>query len=59
VARKEPISEVCRHHRALSTYDLSVIAARLSQTIKWDPKKEQVVGDSQALALVAREAQRV
>lgn len=53
--RKEPISDVFSHHRALSTCHLAGIAARLNRTLTWDPKKEQVLGDSVANGFVARE----
>ncbi|QDT08110.1 Gfo/Idh/MocA family protein [Stieleria marina] len=53
--RKEPISDVFSHHRALSTCHLAGIAARLGREIKWDPKKEQVVGDDQAQSFIARD----
>ena len=54
-ARKEPISDVFSHHRALSTCHLAGIAARVGRTVRWNPKTEQVVGDPLAQALVARE----
>ena len=57
-ARKEPISDVFSHHRALSTCHLAGIAARLGRKIKWDPKKERVVDDPQAQALVGREKRK-
>ena len=53
--RKEPISDVFSHHRALSTCHLAAIAARLGREIKWDPQAECVVGDEQAQAFLARE----
>jgi hypothetical protein len=53
--RKEPISDVYSHHRALSTCHLAGIAARLGRTIQWDPEKQVIVGDQAAQGLVARE----
>ncbi len=53
-ARKEPISDVFSHHRALSTCHLAGIAARLGRKIKWDPKAEKIVGDEQAQGFVSR-----
>ncbi len=53
--RKEPISDVFSHHRALSTCHLAGIAARLNRKITWDPTKESVVGDPLAQSMVARE----
>ena len=55
VDRKEPISDVYSHHRALSTCHLAGIAARLDREIQWDPAKEEIVGDSQAQDFVARD----
>lgn len=58
VARKEPISDVFSHHRALSTCHLAGIAARLNRGIKWDPLAEQIVGDEQAQSFVSREPRK-
>lgn len=54
-ARKEPISDVFSHHRALSTCHLAGIAARVGRKIHWDPNGEKVVGDQAAQSLVARD----
>lgn len=53
--RRQPVSDVFSHHRALTTCHLAGIAARLGRKIKWDPAKEEIVGDSVAQSLVARE----
>ena len=37
---------------------LSAIAARLGRKIKWDPKKEKIVGDDQAAAMQSRERRK-
>ena len=52
--RKEPVSDVFSHHRALSTCHLAAIAARLGRQIRWDPVAEKVVGDELAQSFVAR-----
>ena len=52
--RKQPVSDVFSHHRALSTCHLAGIAARLGRKIRWDPQTEQVVGDAQAQSFVGR-----
>ncbi len=57
-ARKEPISDVFSHHRALSTCHLAAIAARLGRRINWDPKRQRVIDDPQAAALIAREKRK-
>lgn len=54
-ARKEPISDVYSHHRALSTCHLAGIAARLNRKITWDPANQIIVGDAQAQSLVSRD----
>jgi len=58
VARREPISDVWSHHRALTTCHLAGIAARLGRKIHWDPGRETIIGDSQAQALVSRERRK-
>lgn len=54
-SRKEPISDVFSHHRALSTCHLAGIAARVGRKVRWDPTNERVLGDQLAQSLVARE----
>ena len=56
--RKEPVSDVFSHHRALTTCHLAGIAARVGRKIQWDPKNEMVVDDDLAQSLVAREQRR-
>ena len=55
VSRKEPISDVASHHRALSTCHLAGIAARLGRPLRWDPDQEKIVDDAQAQTFVGRE----
>ncbi len=52
--RQEPISDVHSHMRALNVCHLAGISARLGRTIAWDAAAEQIVGDSQANAMLAR-----
>ena len=54
VARKEPISDVFSHHRALTTCHLAGIAARTGRKLEWDPEKETILNDPLAQSLVAR-----
>ena len=42
---EQPISDVYTHHRAMTTCHLANIAIRLGRPLKWDPEKEQIVGD--------------
>ncbi len=57
-ARKQPVSDVFSHHRALSTCHLAGIAARLGRKIHWDPKAERIVDDKQAQKLVSRDSRK-
>ena len=58
VSKKEPISDVFSHHRSLTTCHLAGIAARLGRPIRWDPKREVIVNDSQAQSFIARERRK-
>ncbi len=53
--RKEPISDVFSHHRALTTCHLAGIAARLNRKIQWDAKRELILNDPEAQNMVARD----
>lgn len=53
--RKEPISDVFSHHRALSTCHLAGISARLNRKLEWDPATESFLNDPQAQKLIARD----
>lgn len=57
-SRKEPISDVFSHHRALTTCHLAGIAVRLGRPLKWDPTAEKILDDAQAQGLVARERRK-
>ena len=53
--RSVPVSDVWSHHRALTTCHLANIALRLGRKkMTWDPAAEQIVGDSEANALLTR-----
>jgi len=58
VAKREPISDVFSHHRALSTCHLAGIAARLGRPLRWDPTREQVIDDPMAQSFIARQARK-
>lgn len=49
-----PVSDVFSHVVAMNTCHLAAIAARLGRTINWDPATEQIVGNDQAAAFMAR-----
>jgi myo-inositol 2-dehydrogenase / D-chiro-inositol 1-dehydrogenase len=52
--RKEPVSDVFSHHRALTSCHLCNIAMLLKRPLKWDAHKEAFIGDKQANALLSR-----
>lgn len=52
--RSQPVSDVFTHHRAVSSCHLCNIGMLLGRKLRWDPEKEDFVGDEQASALVAR-----
>ncbi|HZZ28646.1 MAG TPA: Gfo/Idh/MocA family oxidoreductase [Pirellulales bacterium] len=56
--RSLPISDVFTHHRAISTCHLANISLRLNRTLKWDPDKEEIVGDTDANNWLAREQRK-
>jgi len=53
--REQPISDVFTHHRALSTCHLANIAIRLNRKLTIDPSIEQIIGDDEANAWLARD----
>ena len=55
--KREPISDVFSHHRILTTCHLANLAIRLDRPLKWDPVKEEIVGDKEANGWLKR-AQR-
>jgi predicted dehydrogenase len=52
--RQEPISDVHSHMKALNLCHLAGITARLGRTLQWDDAAEQITGDEQANAMLAR-----
>lgn len=58
VARREPVSDVFSHHRALTVCHLAGIAARFGRPIKWDAKREMILDDPQAQGFLARERRK-
>jgi hypothetical protein len=57
-AKKQPVSDVFTHHRAMTNCHLANIAIRLGREIQWDPDAQQVVGDDQARSMQAREQRK-
>ncbi len=52
--RSEPVSDVFSHHRELSCCHLCNLAMLLKRKLRWDPDKQDFVGDAQASALLSR-----
>jgi predicted dehydrogenase len=52
--RGEPVSDVLSHHRELTSCHLCNLAMLLKRKLRWDPQKEDFIGDQQASALVSR-----
>ncbi len=52
--RSLPTSDVFTHHRTVSSCHLCNIGMLLGRKLRWDPAKEDFVGDEQASALVSR-----
>ncbi len=53
-SRKQPISDVFSHHRAMTTCHLANLAIRLGRKLNWNPDTEQIEGDSEAQAMQSR-----
>ncbi len=56
--RKQPISDVYSHHRAMTVCHLANIAIRLGKKLNWDSDKQQIVGDTDAAQWMGREQRK-
>ena len=56
--RKEPVSDVRSHHRAMTSCHLANIAIRLGRPIRWDPKTQHITGDKEAASFERREQRK-
>jgi predicted dehydrogenase len=52
--RKRPICDVAIGHCSATVCHLGNIAVRLGRKVAWDPAKEQIVGNTEAAAMLAR-----
>ena len=52
--RTDPVSDVYSHHRTMTSCHLCNIVLMLGRDLKWDPAKEEFVGDEQANRLLTR-----
>jgi len=53
-SRKRPLCEVEDGHRVAVACNLANMSLRLGRSIRWDPVKEQVIGDREAAAMCVR-----
>jgi predicted dehydrogenase len=53
-SRQQPISDVEEGHRTTSACHLANISLRLGRKLRWDPEKEEIVGDREASAHLIR-----
>ncbi len=53
-SRKRPLCEVEDGHRVSIACHLANLSLRLGRSIRWDPDKEQVIGDKEAAAMCVR-----
>ena len=55
LSRKEPAAPVETAHRSITICHLGNIAMRLGRkSLKWDPEKEQILGDDEAAKMLGR-----
>ncbi len=53
-SRQKPPADVLVGHQATNPGHLMNIAWKLGRKIRWDPEKEEIVGDSEAAALLSK-----
>jgi len=53
-SRQKPNADVEEGHRSATMCHLGNISTRLGRSLKWDAAKEQVVGDTEANAMLSR-----
>jgi predicted dehydrogenase len=53
-SRKPPICDVAIGHRTATVCHLGNIAIRSQKKVRWDPQKEQVIGDDELQAMTSR-----
>ncbi|MEP7366947.1 MAG: Gfo/Idh/MocA family oxidoreductase [Acidobacteriota bacterium] len=53
-SRQKPISEVEDGHRVAVACHLANISLRVGRKLKWDPVKEEIIGDREASAMLER-----
>lgn len=56
--RSEPISDVFTHHRSITSCHLCNIAILLKRKLKWDPQKQDFIGDKEAHKMLTRDQRK-
>jgi myo-inositol 2-dehydrogenase / D-chiro-inositol 1-dehydrogenase len=56
--RKTPISDCESQHRSATTCHMVNLSIRLGRPLKWDAKKEEFIGDSEANQMLSREQRK-
>jgi predicted dehydrogenase len=54
-SRQLPAADVEGGHRSVTSCHLANIASKLKRAVRWDPDKEDVVGDAEASALLTKQ----
>ena len=54
LSRQEPIAPIEHAHRSITIAHLGNIAMLLGRDLKWNPKKEKFIGDSEANKMLSR-----
>lgn len=57
-SRETPVAPAAIGHRSLTPCLLTNISMRLNRPIQWDPVKEEIVGDPEALAMMSKEQRK-
>ncbi len=57
-SRQTPVADVEIGHRAATVAHLGNIAYRAGRKVRWDAAREEIMGDSEASALLARKARK-
>ena len=54
-SQQDPISDVLSQHRSAITCHIGNISMQLGRKLKWDPAREEFIGDDEANAMLKRE----
>jgi hypothetical protein len=52
--RQKPIADVEGGHRTATTCHLANLSMRVGRRLRWDPGKEQIIGDKETAAMLER-----